>query len=172
MSNQIKILVDFRNGVEYRNFKISVGRETTVGHLLFKMRHYMKIKPETAVFCFFQSPAVFLGQTYGKKEKLYNNSILLTEIQQELCQEILEVKLLLESTFGTLESRFISAEIKEHVNGVWVLILEYSYYSIYSFKETYVCKSMQDAIYKLALERCSKLEIKDKNNTVVDIKPE
>jgi len=165
MSN-IKIRVKFENGTEHKTFKIQLGIACTVGHLLFKLRKYLLIKPETAVFTFFQYKN-FLGQTC---EKIYNGNKFLSEIAQELNVEILDVKLLLENTFGDLDSRFINASIVELDIGVWILTINYTFYSLYNYKTVDVFKSMDDAIKKLSLERCSnKLIIKDKNNVEVNI---
>jgi hypothetical protein len=166
MSN-IRVLVDFINGTEQRNFKIQVGRETTVAHLHYKLRKYMKMKPCEACYLFFQYPALI----YGKNEKLYNGNKLLTEIQSELCMETLHVKMLLESTFGDLNRRFTNATISELKNGVcWILTVHYSYYNMYNYSDTFVYPTMEECIKKLCLERCDqKLIIKNKENIVVDI---
>ena len=166
MSN-IRILIDFRNNTEWKNFKIQVGRETTVSHLQFKLRKFIKMKPCEACYVFFQSP----GLLYGKNEKLYAGHILLTEIQQELCIETLSCKVLMESTFGDLDSRFISAEISELKNSVcWILTINYSYYNLYNYSDTFVYPTMDECIKKLTLERCDgKLIILNKEKIKVDI---
>ena len=163
----IRILIDFRNGNEWRKFKIAVGRENTVAHLQFKIRKFIKLKQEEACYLFFQKK----GLVYGYNEVLYGGNKLLTEIQDELHMDVLKVKIILENTFGDLNRRFTNATISELKNGVcWILTIHYSYYNMYNYSDTFVFPTMEEAIRKLCLERTdSKLIIKDKNNVAVNI---
>jgi len=145
----IKILVNFRNGTEWQNFKIQVADNCTVGHLIVKLRKFIKIKPEEACFCFFCYSGFF-----GKKEKIFHNNKLLIEIQSELCMEVLEVKLLLENTFGALSKMFVKARI-EHRQSVFCAIITWSYYGIYHYDELSVHNTMVEATEHLLKIRCN-----------------
>jgi hypothetical protein len=168
MSN-IRILVDFINDTEQQNFKIQVGRETTVAHLQYKLRAYIKLKDCEACYLFFQYQALI----YGNNEKLYVGNKLLTDIQSELCMETLHVKMMIESTFGSPSKMFVSATIKELSTGLcWILSLNYNYFNLYNYTDTYVFDTMENCIRKLCLERTNdKLTISDKNNNSVNITP-
>lgn len=163
----VKIKVEFqRQGEPVKNWNIKVSEMITVSQLQVKLRQFAKLNEHEACFLFFKYKG-FLGQ---KKEKIYSGSHILAEIKRELNQDVLEVIMCIDNTYGELDSRFINATIQELNIGVWVLTINYSFYNLYNYKNVYVFKSMEDAIKKLALERTNdKLEIKNKNNDIVKI---
>lgn len=87
----VKCNVKFLN----RNFKISLNPSATVGHLMIKLRRYLKIRPEEAVFIFFVVGC--LGNN-----RLYGISRLLSDIKRESGYDVLPVILLKENAFGNI----------------------------------------------------------------------
>lgn len=155
MSN-ITILIDSRNAAERRSFKIAARRETTVYHLIFKLRIFIKIKPQESIFCFFQYPGLTtkaLGSGW-KKEKSYVGDKLLMDIQLDLNMEILECKVVLESTFGALSRMFVKARIEQR-QSVFCVIITWSYYGLYHYDELSVHNSLHDATEHLLTVRCN-----------------
>ena len=57
-----------------------------------------------------------------------------------------------------LARRYIKAMINER-HGVWELRITYSYYSLYEYVETYVCRSLKEAKDRLILERCPDISV-------------
>ena len=67
-----------------------------------------------------------------------------------------------------LDRRYESAEIRQVADQTWVLKIMYSYYSLFSFTETFVVNSLQDAKDKLILERThGKLVIVNLDNVML-----
>ena len=73
-----------------------------------------------------------------------------------------------------LEARFIDAEISEmKTTTAWLLKINYSYYSLYSYTDCFVYGTMEQCIRKLSIERCkSGLKITNKQNAEVSIDPD
>jgi len=163
----IKITVDFIYEGNKSSWNIKVSDITTVSQLQIKLRRYAKLREVEACFLFF----TYTNSLGFKNEKLYPGNMLLTDVQQELGKDVLGVSMLTESTFGDMDSRFVSATIKELNNGIcWVLTLNYSFYNLYEYKEVFVYKSMEECIRKLSLERThGQLVITDKTDKEVKI---
>lgn len=161
----IKIKVSFSyQGEKTRIWNIKVRNDTDVFTLMYKLRKFLKLKDCEAIFLFF----VYDGLFY-KKDKLYPTNKLLKDIQNELCMEMLYVKVMLENVYGNLDARFLMADIEE-INTVWVLKITYSYYNLYSYTSVFILKTLDEAIKKLAVERCDeRLTIKDKNGNEVKL---
>lgn len=53
-----------------------------------------------------------------------------------------------------LSKQFISANITELIENSWHLVITYSYFSLYQYTEAFVYPKLEDAINKLAVERC------------------
>lgn len=59
-----------------------------------------------------------------------------------------------------LDRKFISAEIVEITECTFKLTINYTFYSLYSFKSIFVYKTLPECINRLCLERCdNKIEI-------------
>jgi hypothetical protein len=64
-----------------------------------------------------------------------------------------------------LARRFIKADIAEQFINCWKLKITYSYYSLYTFEEIFMCSSLKSAKDKLVIERCGDcLRITNNNN--------
>jgi len=164
MSTHVKIVLKY----EEKSYNIKVVNTTTVAQLQFKIRKLVKIQECDAMFIFFT-----YSSFTGNKQKLYAQNKLLTDIQIEQCKQVLEAEVLLENCFGELNSRFLKAQIKELKDGLcWTLKIEYSYYNLYTYPATFVFKSMEECIRKLAIERSPVLVIIDKDGNPISIEPE
>ena len=164
----VKINVNFERLTERNRWQIKIQKKfSTVCQLQYKLRKFAKLNEGDGCFLFFE----YVGFLGIKKERLYPGNKLLSEIQDELKQEILTVKMLIDNAFGNLDRKYVSSQILELKNGAcWILTIRYSYYSLYEYTDTFVLKNMEDAIRKLAFERThDKLMIKDKNNVEVNI---
>lgn len=154
----IRCIIDFRNGTEWRTFKIRVVPDTTVAVLLIKLRKYIHIRDHDGVFMFFQYKGFIC-----KKERLYAGHVLLSDIQQQLGTEILDIKLMQENTFGALSRMFVKARIEQRQN-VFCAIITWSYYGVYHYDELSVHNTMNEATEHLLKVRCNgclSLETKD-----------
>jgi hypothetical protein len=69
-----------------------------------------------------------------------------------------------------LDKKFNSAEIVEISNTAYKLTINYSYYSLYTFKTVFVYKSQLECIHRLCLERCNnKIQIKKADGNLVEL---
>jgi len=161
MSQHVKLCANYRGRV----FKLKMGRETTVMQALIKIRKYLQIKPCEALFLFFRTG--LLGQGV-----LYPNSKTLGEISAG-SSTVIDLDVVEENTFGSLDRRFLNAEIKElGGSGAWCLKINYSFYNLYEFTDVFVFKSQLEAERKLLVERChGYLKIKNKNDDPINIEP-
>ena len=70
----------------------------------------------------------------------------------------------------TLARQFVKAEINELIANTWQLLITYSYYGLYQYSEAFIFTNMNEAVQKLAIERCGgALRITDANNVNVVI---
>ena len=52
-----------------------------------------------------------------------------------------------------LDRRYIKSKIYQKSETTWVLKIEYSYYSIFNFVETFICSTLEESKDKLIEER-------------------
>jgi hypothetical protein len=158
----IKCIVKF----EKFEFKIKVQRPCTVAQLQIKIRKFLKLSEFECIFLFFE-----IG--YFRRARIFSGSKLLSDILRQDTSEVLKINVLKENAFGSLDRRFISAEIKElGGSGAWCLKINYSFYNLYEFTEVFVFKSQLEAERKLLIERCHGfLNIKDKGGSNISIEP-
>lgn len=142
--DHIKCRVTF----EDREWKVQMGSMTTVGQFTFKMRDYLKLRPEDAIFVFWKAHKWFVS------DMLHPQSMTLCEIQRQSHMKILECSLLKEACFGALNRQFVKARIEQR-NGVFVSIITYSWYGVYHFDTVEVHDSMVEATEFLLKERCN-----------------
>jgi hypothetical protein len=57
-----------------------------------------------------------------------------------------------------LARRYVKAIIKE-LHGVWELRITYSYYSLYEYVDSFICRSLKEAKNRLILERCPEITV-------------
>ena len=153
--------------LDERTFKIKLSQDCTVSQLMIKIRAYLKLKPEKAYFLFFEQK----GLIYNT-ERLYAGSKTLAEVKMSSGLETQKIRLLRDSTFGALNSRFEKATIDELKDGsVWILKIEYSYYNLYNFQNVFVYKTLDECIKKLAVERCDSLTVTNKQGELISIDP-
>lgn len=147
-----------------RKVRIMVDDTITVATLIIKIRNYLKLIPEEAIFLFFQGE---------DGEKLYPNSKPLQEIASDLRLKVLQINVCKESTFGEMDKRFVKAVICELAGGnAWSLRITYSFYGLYEYCEVWVYKTQLECERRLSIERCrGYLTIKNKNGEVLSIDP-
>jgi hypothetical protein len=145
----IKICANFENKI----FKIRVQDTCTVAGLQIKLRKYLKMTDTEACFIFFKLP-----HFYGYREKLFQASKLIVDIQRENYDVskngTLEVKVLKESTFGSLNRSFVKAKIKKEKN-LFCSVITYSYYGLYHWNEQKIHDTLELATEYLLKERCN-----------------
>ena len=145
----IKIVANFEN----KQFKIRVQDTCTVAALQIKLRKYLKMNSEEACFIFFKIPYMF-----GRKERLFPASKLISEIQYQYYEisknGVLEVVVLKESTFGSLNRSFVKAKIQKEKN-LFCSVVTYSYYGLYHWDETKIHDTLELATEYLLKERCN-----------------
>jgi hypothetical protein len=140
-----KIIVKFTS----RDFKIAVSDETTISEMIFKIRKYLKIKPEEAIFLFFERKSMF-----RIKEVIYPSNKTVGEIKHEHGEEILKVNVMRENCFGMAWNKaFVKARIQER-KGLFVSIITWSYYGLYHYEEVQVHDSLNEATEHLLKVRC------------------
>ncbi len=151
---------------EGKEFKIKVQDPCTVAMLQIKIRKFLKLSEYESLFLFFEM-GIFA------RSRLYSGSKLVSEIKRLNNGEVLIITVCKENTFGSLDRRFLNAEIKELGNsGAWCLKVNYSFYNLYEFTEVFVFKSQQECERKLLVERChGYLTVKDKNDNPINIEP-
>jgi hypothetical protein len=145
----IRCIVDFRNGTEWRTFKIRVTPDTTVAVLLIKLRKYIRIRDHDGVFMFFQYKSFIC-----KKERLYAGHVLLRDIQQQLNTEVLDIKLMQENTFGAWNKGFVSAKI-EKKKELFVGSIVWSWYGVTTWTEVEIFETIEECKSWILKERCA-----------------
>ena len=55
----------------------------------------------------------------------------------------------------TLARQFVKAEILEVVSGTFKLEITYGYYGLFTFTESFIYNTLNEAVNKLAVERCN-----------------
>ena len=68
-----------------------------------------------------------------------------------------------------LARQFIKARLAELRDGVWELVVQYSYYGLYTFEERSIHVSLEAAKDKLISLRCPDYLAIDKNSTVLTL---
>tara|TARA_R110001606_G_scaffold154771_2_gene296531 strand:+ start:288 stop:755 length:468 start_codon:yes stop_codon:yes gene_type:complete len=151
-----------------REFKVKVLPDCTVGQLMYKIRLYLNVNPSEALFLFFQYDGLF-----RTTEELHATSRTLGQIRNANRMEVQRVRVLRENCFGSLDRRFIKAEITQMTNAnAWRLKCFYSFYNLYEFVESFVYATQQACERKLLAERChGYLSIKGKDGQPIDIEP-
>ena len=150
MNNHVKIYVDFERFTERNNWQVKVQRDCTVCQLQYKLRKFAKLEESEGVFLFF----VYYGFLGNKKERLYSGNKMLGEIKEELGQDTLHIKMMVDNAFGAFSKMFIKAKIQER-KGLYVSSITYSYFGLYHFDEVKVHDSLTEATEHLLRERCS-----------------
>lgn len=162
--SHVKIVVEF----DEKTFKVKVTQETTVGQLMYKIRRHLNLRPEEAMFLFFQYDGLF-----RTTEEIHAVSRTLGQIREANRMEVQKIRVLRENCFGSLDRRFIKAEITQMTNAnAWRLKCFYSFYNLYEFVESFVYATQQACERKLLAERChGYLSIKGKDGQPIDIEP-
>jgi hypothetical protein len=131
-----------------REFKIQVQPHTTVGELQFKLRKFLKIHPEEAVFLFFQKGGIiFTG------EALYPGNMMLIDIYRKTGKSPIVVNVMKENTFGSWSRMYISTKIKK-IKDLFVVTITYSYYGLYHYDEMSIHESLAEANKHIIDSRC------------------
>ena len=130
----IKLIVNY----EEKKYRMRVNLCTTVHILQIKIRKYLNITAEQAVFLFING-------------SLYSQGVLLSEIRGEAP---LTVEVLHENTFGSWNRMFVRCAVKK-VLSVYSVTITYSYYNVYNFCETSVFESLDLANAYILDQRCS-----------------
>jgi len=127
-----------------KTFNIKVHDSCTVSHLIIKIRKFLAIKSEEAVFLFFEYDGLI-----KKCEKIFPQTHKLIDIKNELNLDVLYVKVMKENCFGSF-SKIIKSEIEKHED-LYLLKITYSYY-LYTDIECFIFSTMEEAKnYLLAL---------------------
>ena len=128
-------------------FKVKIVRETTVGQLMIKIRAFIHIAGSESIYIFINN-------------KFYCGNVLLSEIEKG--NEVLNVVLTKESTFGAWSRLFVKATIKE-LKGLFCTCVSWSYYGLYTYEEMDVHESLElakDHILKLRTDGHLSIELK------------
>jgi len=132
-----------------RDFLIKVPAETSVAALQHKIRTYLKISPEEAVFLFFEYNSLFTTH-----ETLHAGIRLMGQIRDGNGLDIQKILVCRENTFGTWARVFVKGRVEER-RGVYVALITYSYFSIYPFDDVSVHDTLHEAQEHLLRERCN-----------------
>ena len=143
----VKITVNF----EKVEFKVAVDSQCTVAMLMIKLRRYIKLRPEEALFIFFIVPT-WTG--FSTKEVLYGAGELMSEVQEKSGMTVLKCNLLRESTFGSWGRMFCCAKI-EKKKELYVSSIKYSWYGLSYFTEVEVFETLEEAKSHILKERCA-----------------
>jgi hypothetical protein len=163
---KLKIKASLGKGLTWSNARnvgnLKVESTLTMGHLMFQIRLSLATLDEAdALYLFIDNQVL-----------VCNSDLLLTVFQKYAVNGVLPITVIKESTFGTLESRFVSAEILEISPQAFKLSISYSYYNLYGYTTVFVYKTQQECLNRLVLERCSgHLLIKKSNGDEVKIDP-
>ena len=68
-----------------------------------------------------------------------------------------------------LARQFLNATISETMVNVWKVEVDYSYYGMYSFKETHIVNTLDKAIKWLLLQRCGNDRIRITNSQLLNV---
>jgi len=78
-----------------REFKIKISDDCTVAQVIRKVRRFLKIRPEDALFMFWVKPGLLRNS-----EVIYGSNKTVGEIKEELGIEPLQIDLMRENAFG------------------------------------------------------------------------
>lgn len=116
-------------------FKIKIACDTTVGGLMYKLRRFIKINENEALF-------IYINGRY------YANSMLLTQIGQQL-----DVVIKNEEAFGALSRQFVRASIVTQKT-LFIVRCTWSWYYLYEYEDVSVHDTMELAKAHLIKLRC------------------
>ena len=70
-----------------------------------------------------------------------------------------------------LDKRFIKAEITTYNPDTHKLVITYSFYNLYTYTETFIYKTQNECLLKLAVERCKSgiIQIRDINGELQSV---
>ncbi len=98
----VRLILNFQD----RKFKIKCVETATVRELLIKIRQFLKMRPESAIFLFFETTLMGIN-----RQVIFTQTKTLAEIQQEVCRNVLTVNILKENCFGfkSMRNRIIGS---------------------------------------------------------------
>lgn len=132
----IKLIATFNK----KTFRLRVQPLTTVFEVTLKLRTFLVIKPEQALFIFFNN-------------KLCTQSRTMQSIVGRTNKPI-HIDICLENAFGAWGKSFVKCHTRK-VATIYVVVITYSYYGLYNYTETTVHETLAAAdAYKLN-QRCS-----------------
>lgn len=132
----IKLIATF----DKKTFRLRVQPLATVFEITLKLRTYLVIKPEQALFIFFNN-------------KLCSQSRTMQSIVGRTNKPI-HIDICLENAFGAWSKGFVKCSVTK-VLSVYSVKITYSYYGVYNFHETTVHASLEAANAYILEERCS-----------------
>lgn len=144
MSTNVKILVTF----ESKEFKVQMPADTDVCHFQQKMRTFLKLKQEDAIFCFFKA------NKWCTSEMLCQQAMSLAEIQRDSRMTILECSILRESAFGAWSKGFVSAKIEKRKE-LYVGSIIWSWYSVTTWTEVEIFETLEECKSWILVQRCA-----------------
>jgi len=132
----IKLIATFNK----KTFRLRVQPLATVFEVTLKIRTFLVIKPEQALFLFFNNKLCHQSKTMQSIAGRARNPINVT-----IC---------LENAFGTWGKGFVKCSVSK-VLSVYSVKITYSYYGVYHYHETTVHASLEAANAYVLEERCS-----------------
>lgn len=132
-----------------QTFQIKVAPDCSVAALQIKVRKFLKIKPDLAIFLFFQYDGLFTTH-----ECLHSGNRLMGDIRAENGMDVQIVRVCRESTFGAISKMFLRAKIEKKLS-VFVLTCWFSWYGLSHYSEVTIHASAGDARAALLAIRCN-----------------
>ena len=131
-----------------RDFLIKVPPETSVAALQHKIRTYLKIRPDEAIFLFFEYNSLFTTH-----ETLHAGSRLMGQIRDGNGLDVQRIRVCRENCFGAWNKMWVRAKIEPEA-GVYKLTIIWSYYGISHYDEVSVHPTVEAARAHLLDIRC------------------
>jgi len=140
VTSMIKCIIKF----EDRQLKVKVSDDTSVAGLQIKLRRFVELEPEEAVFLFFDG---------WFRKCLYPGDRMLKDICKELQTDTLVIEMTRENTFGAWSKMFVKAKIEKRKD-LYVATATFSYFGLYHWDQCSVWDSLEEATDHLLRVRC------------------